>query len=328
MLGGGHGFLQGQYGLLADQLINARIILGNGTIVTASKTSHADLFWAIRGAGHNFGIVTEYTLRVYDAQSDDTWAFQQFIFAGKQLDQLYTAVNTMKKSQPAQVVEWGFITRMPVLDPVNPVIIYTILYDGPLSVAKKYSAPIRNLSALQTDSREVPYLALPGLTGNGGNDIACQKGATLLRFPIYLESVNVTALQQVYDAFDQMMVQQPAFNNSFFLVEGYSVQGVQKVPADSTAFPHRGVHMLLTPVMVYLPDAKLDVAAVKHGQHLRELLLQGSGSTELKAYVNYAHGDESLGSMYGFEPWRLDRLRKLKKLYDPEEKFSFYAPIH
>jgi hypothetical protein len=83
------------------------------------------------------------------------------------------------------------------------------------------------------------------LTGNGENDIACQKGATLLRFPIYLESYNVTAMQQVYDAFNQIMVQQPAFNNSFFLVEGYSVQGVQKVPAQDTAFPHRGDNMLL-----------------------------------------------------------------------------------
>ena len=91
----------------------------------------------------------------------------------------------------------------------------------------------------------MPYIALPGLSGNGENDIACQKGATILRFPIYLGNYNVTAMQQVYDEFNQMMVLQPAFNNSFFPAEGYSVQGVQRVPAESTAFPHRADNMLL-----------------------------------------------------------------------------------
>jgi FAD/FMN-containing dehydrogenase len=45
------------------------------------------------------------------------------------------------------------------------------------------------------------------------------------------------------------------------------------------------------------------------------------------SYVNYAHGDEKLESLYGYEPWRLEKLRALKKEYDPKGKFSFYAPI-
>ena len=47
----------------------------------------------------------------------------------------------------------------------------------------------------------------------------------------------------------------------------------------------------------------------------------------LSAYVNYAHGDEPLGAIYGYEPWRLERLRSLKKQYDPDFKFKFYNPI-
>lgn len=119
MLGGGHGLLQGQHGVIADQLISAKLVLSNGTRVTVSNTSHPDLFWAIRGAGHNFGIVSEYTLRIYDAQSDVPWSLEQFTFAGSQVEQLYTAVNKMKQSQPANVVEWGLITRIPALDPVK-----------------------------------------------------------------------------------------------------------------------------------------------------------------------------------------------------------------
>src|ERR1700753_1122435 len=56
MLGGGHGWNQGKYGLPADQVVEARIVLSNGTAVTVSDTYNPDLFWAIRGAGHNFGL--------------------------------------------------------------------------------------------------------------------------------------------------------------------------------------------------------------------------------------------------------------------------------
>ena len=60
---------------------------------------------------------------------------------------------------------------------------------------------------------------------------------------------------------------------------------------------------------------------------MRKLLLDGSGSSRLRAYVNYASGDETLQEIYGHEPWRLKRLRALKKKYDPRGQFNFYAPI-
>ena len=47
----------------------------------------------------------------------------------------------------------------------------------------------------------------------------------------------------------------------------------------------------------------------------------------LSAYINYAHGDEPLEAIYGYEPWRLERLRSLKKQYDPDFRFKFYNPI-
>ena len=80
-------------------------------------------------------------------------------------------------------------------------------------------------------------------------------------------------------------------------------------------------------MIVYNPDANLDRPAIKAGNDMREILREGSGSSQLHAYVNYAHGDETLEQMYGYEPWRVARLRALKKQYDPTGKFNFYAPI-
>lgn len=72
----------------------------------------------------------------------------------------------------------------------------------------------------------------------------------------------------------------------------------------------------------------LDEVALKHGQDIKKILVDGAkddGGTH--AYVNYAFGGESAEELYGKEPWRLEKLRGLKKLYDPEDRFRFYAPF-
>ncbi|OJJ46860.1 hypothetical protein ASPZODRAFT_131756 [Penicilliopsis zonata CBS 506.65] len=94
-LGGGHGFLQGKYGLISDQFVSMRLAIADGHIETVSATSHPDLWWAMQGAGHNFGIVTEVTSKIYDIEDDGVWSYESYIFTHDKVEAIFDRINTL-----------------------------------------------------------------------------------------------------------------------------------------------------------------------------------------------------------------------------------------
>lgn len=70
------------------------------------------------------------------------------------------------------------------------------------------------------------------------------------------------------------------------------------------------------------------MVAVAYGRQGRAILHAGAPAYPLNTYVNYASSDETLEEKYGYEPWRLARLRALKAKYDPQGRFNFYNPIN
>ncbi|RYP61604.1 hypothetical protein DL769_007637 [Monosporascus sp. CRB-8-3] len=328
-LGGGHGFLQGRYGLISDQFVSMNIVLADGSMRTIDKSS--DLWWAMQGAGHNFGIVTSVTSKIYDIQHR-AWAYESFVFTGDKVEGLYEGINQhllKNGTQPVDVINYSFFISVPDIDPAKPVIMFFILQEGVESVDSSYTNYFHELGPVVTDSAGGSYTDLPAWTGNANTSPPCQKaGLVNMRFPVDVETYNIRAQRQVYDLFASAIQETPALNNSLFLFEGYSLQGVKAVPSESTAFPFRGDNLLLSPLITYAPSGpELDKKAADLGESLRQILHQGSGRKELHTYVNYAFGHETQRNWYGYEKWRLERLLELKKKYDPQRKFSFYAPI-
>ncbi|RYP03157.1 hypothetical protein DL764_005339 [Monosporascus ibericus] len=328
-LGGGHGFLQGRYGLISDQFVSMNIVLADGSMQTIDGSS--DLWWAMQGAGHNFGIVTSVTSKIYDIQHS-AWAYESFVFTGDRVEALYEGINEhllKNGTQPVGIINYSFFISVPDIDPAKPVIMFFILQEGMKSVDPSYTNYFHELGPVVTDSAGGSYTDLPAWTGNANTSPPCQKaGLVNVRFPIDIEMYNIRAQRRVYDLFASAIGETPALNNSLFLFEGYSLQGVKAVPNESAAFPFRGDNLLVSPLIIYAPGGPdLDKKAADLGENLRQFLHEGSGRKELHTYVNYAFGLETQRNWYGHEQWRQERLLKLKDKYDPQRKFSFYAPI-
>ena len=96
-LGGGHGRNEGLYGLISDNILNPNGVLANGTASRVNSTRHPDLFWAMQGAGHNFGIVTSFELKIHPRQVD-TWHYHVYLWTEDKLETVFEELNKFHKS--------------------------------------------------------------------------------------------------------------------------------------------------------------------------------------------------------------------------------------
>ncbi|RYO82162.1 hypothetical protein DL764_009647 [Monosporascus ibericus] len=142
-LGGGHGFLQGRYGLISDNFVSVNIVMADGNLHTIDECS--DLWWAIQGAGHNFGIVTSVTSKIYDIEHR-TWSYTAFTFTGDKIEQIYQAANDhLNGTQPMDVTNYSFFINLPSIDP-NGII--QICQRGPVTVTRTHRAKKSDLLIL------------------------------------------------------------------------------------------------------------------------------------------------------------------------------------
>ena len=107
-LGGGFGFYMGYFGLATDQILELDVVLADGSNIKVSATSHPDLYWGMRGAGHNFGIVTQYKYKIYPRPSPE-WYYSMQTFTGDKLEEFFRLLNKLgdNGNQPK---EWMIYT--------------------------------------------------------------------------------------------------------------------------------------------------------------------------------------------------------------------------
>ncbi|PVH93235.1 FAD-binding domain-containing protein [Periconia macrospinosa] len=328
-LGGGHGFLQGRHGLVQDQFVSLNLVTADGKLTKVDQNH--ELWWAVRGAGHNFGIVTSITSKVYDVVRPK-WAYASFFYTGDKVESVYATINEKllkNNTQEVEIINYSLFINDPTVDAANPIIQFFIVQEDTEIVDEKFTAPFTALGPAVQAAGGGDYRDLPTWTGNAGDQIFCQKlGLSAFRFPLELQVYDIAAQRKVYDLYNAAMKETPALNGSIALFEGYSMQGVQAVPAESSAYPFRESPLLVAPVIFFKEDTpELAQKAEALGTNMREILFEASGQPHRRVYVNYALGIEGPEEWYGAESWRQEKLKTLKKKYDPAGKFSFYNPI-
>ncbi|KAK5656754.1 hypothetical protein OQA88_4302 [Cercophora sp. LCS_1] len=328
-LGGGLGPLMGEYGLGLDQFVSARVVLANGTAVTVSEESNPDLFWGLRGAGHNFGIVTEVKIRVYDTKDKENWVLGVLVFSGDQVEGVFEELNNKIPDQPSHFSYDVLMIRDPTADPDNAIVLLRLFSWGfSLDEFTSYIAPFQDLSPVISSTTETDYPGLIAELGYGLDSDSCQPGHYGGVFGIGVTKYSLADMRNFYALFNQATASLPEFAFSYVFIEGYGYQAVRNIPSENTAYAHRHLRAYSTVVLLYDapgPDRKLDQLVDEWGEKMRRALLEGQEAQE--SYVNYSGEQESLEAMYGYDEWRLKNLRKLKKVYDPRNRFGYYAPI-
>ncbi|KAL8654625.1 MAG: hypothetical protein Q9226_003360 [Calogaya cf. arnoldii] len=302
MLGGGLTRSQGLYGQGVDQILRMNVVTASGETLHVDATHNPDLRYAMRGAAPNFGIVTSALVRAYPVPKAQNIAWEGAItFADDKLEPLIQAIRDLDL-QPQMEIDFLFATSGP---PLNIAAITAIpFFLGNASEARKAFAAILAVGPISDGTAE--GMRKPAY------------GASLAR-----QGLNPATWRAVYEEFKTFVAKYPEAAGSSVLVEYYPVQRAVAIGDTGSSYPFRDVPIHVVTIPVY-ENRSFDVTANTFGARVRDLLRSTDGLDANSTYINFGHGDEPLGEVYGEN---LPKLQTLKKHYDPKNKFNQWFPL-
>jgi FAD/FMN-containing dehydrogenase len=304
-LGGGVGFLSRKYGLTIDNLLAAEVVTADGEIVRVDADTHPDLFWAIRGGGGNFGVVTRFQFRLH--QVDTVVGGMLMLPATPEViagfvaeaeaapEELTTIVNVMP-APPMPFVPADYHGRL--------VVMALMAYAGDSGPGERVMAPFRALATPVVDMvRSMPYPEIFAPEEEGYHPVAAVR-------TLFVDTIDEQAAATIVDhlqASDAMM-----------RVAQLRVLGgaVARVPVDATAFAHRRSPMMVNVAAIYEDP---DQAATHHRWVTDFAAALHQGDTG--AYVGFIgdEGEARVRDAYPEPTWQ--RLAAIKGRYDPTNLF-------
>jgi FAD/FMN-containing dehydrogenase len=166
-LGGGHGYLSRKYGLTIDNLLEVDVILADGSLVTANEEENADLFWAVRGGGGNFGVVTSFLFRAHPV--DNVYG-GPIIWPIEQAEEILRWYRDFITDAPEDLYGWFGFHRVPTGSALPEElhgahgVATTWCYTGPMEKAEEVFEPIREIGTPVLDmAGPMPFPALQSM---------------------------------------------------------------------------------------------------------------------------------------------------------------------
>jgi FAD/FMN-containing dehydrogenase len=315
-LGGGTGWLMRRHGLTIDSLRSAEVVTADGEILRASAEERPDLFWALRGGGGNFGVVTEFE---FEARRLGT-----ILLAGMLVYPLTLAAEVLgfvrdwMETAPDGLTSFpAFITApgQPPFPPAlqgTPVLAIGVAYAGAVDEGAHVLEPLRRFAAPALDLvGPMPYVSLQTML-----DASVPHGLHNYNRAEWLDDIGDEAIAILVEHVQR--ISSPLSQVILARMGG----AVARVPADATAFSHRQARNLLWIISAWRPGEDADA----HLQWTREIGRAMTPYATGGVYVN-ALGDEAadrVRSAYGSN-W--ERLTEVKRRYDPENVFRHNANI-
>ncbi|GAB1213012.1 hypothetical protein ATERTT37_002161 [Aspergillus terreus] len=315
-LGGGYGWLSGLYGLTIDNLLSATVVLADGRVVTASATENADLFWAVRGAGYNFGVVVDFVFQAYE-QTNPVYA-GLVSFTPDKLEAVVDQLNALM-SPPDPRAGAICILAPPPGAPV-PMVNVIVYYNGTRAEGETHYKGLLALGPVVNMIDMIPYSLLNSLQ----NPMATYGGRKVLKGVFFQTPLDTAFLRSILEYLTAINDEHPELIPAL-LLEFYDMRKICDVPLSATAFANRSATQNGAVNMRWTDPAKdgvyrgiaREIQARFKAQY--EVETAGQSTADVPQYINYAEpGDSVVNNIYGDN---LGRLQEIKAKYDPTNVF-------
>jgi FAD/FMN-containing dehydrogenase len=312
-LGGGIGYLARRYGLTIDNLIGADVVLADGTLVHTDANERSDLFWALRGGGGNFGVVTKFTFRCNPVGE------QGMIIGGPVMYDLADTAEVMRwyrellPSLPEELSGWFGIAAVPPGPPFpeelwgRKVCMIVWCYTGPHDRAEEMLAPAREFgSPLLVGLQEMPYNAL-----QGAFDPLFPKGLQWYWKADFFTEITDEAIA-VHEEFGARL---PSGLSTMHL---YPIDGAAaRVRDTETPFAYRDGGWAGVIVGVDPDPANAPLLSQWAKEYWTALHPTSAGG----GYINFLMADEGTDRVRASYRGNFERLQDVKRSYDPGNVF-------
>jgi FAD/FMN-containing dehydrogenase len=316
-LGGGLGWLVRKHGLALDNLLSAQVVLADGSLVTASLMENEDLFWAIRGGGGNFGIVTSFVFQAHPVGT---------VLAGIVLHPAAVASGAIRRwrdleaAAPDESTQGALLFHFPD-DPSAPaplrgapVVGLGGVYAGPLQDGEKLLRPLREYGPPLADTfQPMPYNAAQRMA-----DFLWPPGLHNYWKSSYLRTLSNAAIDVFVDFFARV----PS-KRTVIVLEHNGDSVWDRVPESATAFGNRAwpYNFVVTSAWSDPRDAERNISWTRAlFDAIRPYAAPG-------AYLNYLGGDEGAEGLEAAYGAKLARLAALKARFDPMNLFRMNQNI-